>query len=43
MNTLDVYYDGNHIRGIRVTYFDGLIDSHSKQVFNSIPLHGSND
>jgi hypothetical protein len=43
MNTLDVYHDGNQIRGIKVTYYDGLFELHSKEVFKSIALHGSND
>jgi hypothetical protein len=42
MNTLDVYSDGNHIRGLGVTYFDGQ-KAYSKELFKSIPFHGSKD
>lgn len=43
MNTLEVYHDGSHIKGLKVTYFDGLFELHSKQIFATQPLHGSND
>lgn len=43
MNSLEVYHDGNQIKGLKVTYFDGLFELQSKQIFDTQPLHGSSD
>ena len=43
MYTLDVYHDGNNIRGLMVAYYDGRYESHTTRELKFGHIIGSND
>ena len=43
MKSLQLYHDEGHIKGIRVTYYDGMYDLNSEKEYRLKPLHGSED
>jgi hypothetical protein len=43
MSLLEVFHDGNHIKGLRVSYYDGMYDLNSDKIYQHKPLHGAGD